>query len=55
MFKKILTAFGCVLIFCITAIWTIAMILGSVEICWWILTGEFFHFISLEPAVAQTF
>lgn len=28
-------------------VWAFAFVLGGAEIVWWMLTGEFFHFVSV--------
>lgn len=33
-------------------VWAFAFVLGGAEIVWWMLTGEFFHFVSV---VSSTF
>lgn len=36
-------------------VWTLVTVLGGAEILWWIFTGDFFHFISGDSQVANTF
>lgn len=28
-------------------IWCLVMLLGGAELLWWIITGDFFHFVNL--------
>lgn len=33
----------------------LALAFGSVEFLWWVFTGDFFHFVSLETASTMEF
>lgn len=50
--------FGYLLAFLIIitmCIWTLVVFLGGAEILWWILTGDFFHFVSSNVGVISGF
>lgn len=49
-FENILVIICSIIIIIMGIVLAFVAVTGMLEIAWWIITGEFFHFASIEPS-----